>query len=248
MITMLNVKLISLQNRILEVSFSSNSGAFIGILGANGSGKTTLLRLLSAELQPDQGTIYYDENTTSGSIRERRFIRSQIAIVHADPDAQLVAATVAEEIAFGLRANGTSLAVLQTRVEQALERFNLQEVRDVHPFYLSLGEKHRLNFAARWVLNPAWWFLDEMTSMMDSPTRSELLQEVKGCWREQRCTIVMATHRIEDLRDAQRILVLHEGRLVADAPFATVIAQISTTPEWKIQIPPIVALHMKSQA
>lgn len=224
-----------------EITLSIRPGEFVGIVGANGSGKTTLARLLNGSLQPTSGRLLVDG--LEGHRSEKRLAISRlVALITSDAESQFVTSTVFDEVAFCLQALRLSRDEIILRTDIALDLFDLAQYRHVHPFYLSIGEQARLLLAANLVRQPRYLILDEVTSMMDSHTRhmlwSYLLDE-----RDQRgCSIILLTHRLDDLLQADRIIVLQQGKIVLDDSVERAFAQALDNPSWKIEVPLIYQL------
>lgn len=237
----LRLEHVTFANRVKDISFLWQDGEFIGVVGGNGAGKSTLAQLLLGLLLPDQGEICMDDWCTHCP-DELRELRKRIAYVRADPEAQIVAPTVRDEISFGLRAEGLAIAEIEVRVEEALAEFDLTSKADYHPFSLSTGELCRVTLASQLVRRPLWLVMDEFTHMLDSITRIHLLRYLHDYRRQNGIALLLITHRLEELRGADRALVLADGVLVADAPPAAIYRQISDHPEWRIELPPLMRL------
>jgi biotin transport system ATP-binding protein len=189
----------------------------IGVIGANGSGKSTLARLLNGLVVPSSGRVLVDGMDTA---RDGAGVRRKVAFVFSDPDAQIVMPTVGEDVAFSLRRHGLGKAQVAERVAEVLDRFGLGGYADHPAHLLSSGQKQLLALASVLVTEPEVLVCDEPTTLLDlrnSRDVAELLASLP-----QR--VVLVTHDLEMLRGWQRVLVIDEGRVVADGPAAQSIA------------------------
>jgi biotin transport system ATP-binding protein len=190
----------------------------IGVVGANGSGKSTFARLLNGLVVPTSGRVEVDGLSTRTHGRE---VRKKVGFVFTDPDAQVVMPTVAEDVAFGLRRTGLSRREIADRVAAVLERFGLAEHADHPAHLLSGGQKQLLALAGVLVTEPATLVCDEPTTLLD--LRNARLVMAMLDQLPQR--VVLVTHHLDLLAGYDRVLVLHEGRVVADdAPDKAVAA------------------------
>ena len=191
-------------------------GEYLAVMGGNGCGKTTLLKLINGLLKPVRGRVLV------GDVDTRRARTSALAgvvgLVFQNPDHQLFASTVAEELAAGPRALGLPPSVVEERVEWALKFFGLRHLRDRNPLTLSMGEKRRVSIASVAVLDPRVMLLDEPTVGLDREQREQLWSLIRGLLREGR-SVVIATHDVEFVASTKpRVLVLAHGRIAADGP------------------------------
>lgn len=183
----------------------------VGVVGANGSGKSTLVRTLNGLVVPDAGTVTVDGLDTR---REGPAVRRRVGFVFTDPDAQIVMPTVAEDVGFSLRRSGLSPAQRAERVASVLERFGLAGHAD-HPCHLlSGGQKQLLALAAVLVTEPEVLVLDEPTTLLDLRNARRIRDLVAGLPQQ----VVLVTHHLDLLEGFDRVLVLDEGRVVADGP------------------------------
>lgn len=198
-----------------DLTFSIPAGQFVAILGANASGKSTLARLIAGLLTPQEGKLEVlgqDRAIPHSS----NALRGRVGIVFQSPDDQMVAPTIEREIAFGLENLGHPPAQIRSRVDNMLKRFKLEPYARRSPHHLSGGEKQRLALASVLVMKPDILILDEVTSLLDPAGRRDirsLIGELRG-----QCTMLLITQFPQESLSADRILLLHEGRLVHDAP------------------------------
>ncbi|HEX3030925.1 MAG TPA: energy-coupling factor transporter ATPase, partial [Bacillota bacterium] len=207
-----------------DINLGIMPGEYVAVIGPNGSGKSTLAQLLNGLLLPTSGQVLVGELDTRD--REQVWeIRGQIGMVFQNPDNQLVGTTVEEDVAFGPENYGVERQEIRARVEQALDWVDLVDLRDKQPGRLSGGQKQRVAIAGALALGPKCLVLDEPTSMLDPRGRRRVMECVKRMHREQGLAIVQITHLLEETLEADRILVLDRGRLVAEGTVEQIFAQ-----------------------
>ena len=202
------------QEKILRgVDLEIRAGEWVALLGSNGSGKSTLLKILSALLSPTQGSCFVCGKDTRTAKSEE--LRGIVGIVFQNPEDQIVAAIVEEDAAFGPENLGCSTDEIALRVEEALKVAGLWERRGEMVSALSGGQKQRLALAGALAMRPRAILLDEALSMLDPRSRIEFTQIIS---REHKkgVTIVEVTHRLEEIRESDRVVVLDGGRIVCD--------------------------------
>jgi biotin transport system ATP-binding protein len=183
----------------------------IGVVGANGSGKSTFARLLNGLVAPTTGTVLVDGLDTRSSVRE---VRRRVGFVFQDPDAQIVYPTVAEDVAYGLENQGVPAAERADRVAEVLERYGLAGHADHPAHLLSGGQKQLLAIAGVLVMRPARIVFDEPTTLLDLVNTRRVAQLVEELDQQ----VVVVTHDLDLLDGFDRVLVIDEGRVVADGP------------------------------
>lgn len=183
----------------------------IGLIGANGSGKSTLARLLNGLVVPSTGRVLVDGLDTA---RDGAGVRRKVAFVFSDPDAQIVMPTVGEDVAFSLRRHGLGKVEVAERVREVLGRFGLGDHEDHPAHLLSSGQKQLLALASVLVTEPEVLVCDEPTTLLDLRNSRHVAGLLEGL--QQR--VVLVTHDLELLHGWQRVLVIDEGRIVADGP------------------------------
>ena len=199
-----------------HLSVSLKQGERIAVLGSNGAGKSTFFRLANGVFVPSEGTIFLEGLPVGPKEKHRMQLRHKVGLVFQDPDVQLLAGTVEEEISFGPMNLGLSPEEVRRRVEDAMESLDLTRYRSRGPQYLSGGEKRRVVIADVLAMEPAIMLLDEPSSNLDPAGRSLLEKTLEQLSREG-MTLAIATHDVDFAwRWADRILVFHEGRLERD--------------------------------
>ena len=197
---------------VKSVSFEVEEGEFVAVLGSNGSGKSTLAKLINALFMPTEGTIYVNGIDTKD---EKRIwdVRSACGMVFQNPDNQLVATVVEEDVAFGLENMGVEPAEIRRRVDEALEIVGMSEYAEGAPHLLSGGQKQRIAIAGVLAMKPRVIVFDESTAMLDPVGRSEVMKVVRRLNHEEGITILWITHFMEEAAQADRILVIEDGEL-----------------------------------
>jgi energy-coupling factor transporter ATPase len=198
---------------VKAVSFKLEPGQHLAILGRNGSGKSTLSRLLNGLLLPREGRVLVLDMDTR---KEEDIwpIRSQLGMVFQNPDNQIVATTVEEDVAFGLENLGVPGDLMVQRVQMSLEQVGLWDYRESQPADLSGGQKQKLAVAGVFAMQPSCIILDEATSMLDPRSRKELLDLLELMRQEENISIINVTHHMDEVLHADHVLVMHEGRVV----------------------------------
>ncbi|HDQ15109.1 MAG TPA: ATP-binding cassette domain-containing protein [Sediminispirochaeta sp.] len=206
-----------------NINLSIDRGEYLVLLGANGSGKTTLLRHLNALLIPRTGRVLVD-GLASSDLENRIPIRRKVGMVFQSPEDQIVAATVEQEVAFGLENIAYPEEQLEKAVIEALEMVGMEQARKASPFELSPGELQRVAVAAVTAMNPDCVLFDEATSMIDPRGRRDLLQLMRRL-KGRGISVVSVTHEVEEALEADRIVVLQRGRVAAEGAPAELFAR-----------------------
>lgn len=210
---------------LFPLSVRLSEGEKIAVLGSNGAGKSTFFLLANGVLTPRSGTILLDGVPVGKKEKQRMQLRRRVGLVFQDPDVQLLAGTVEEEVSFGPMNLGLPEEEVRCRVEMALESLGLTEYRSRGPQYLSGGEKRRVAIADILAMEPQIMLLDEPASNLD-PAGQALLEETLEALHRKGIALLVATHDVDFAwRWADRILVFHNGRLEEDAAPETVFAQ-----------------------
>lgn len=219
------------------MSFGARTGEYIGIVGPNGGGKSTLVRLLNGLLRSDAGRVSiasYDPCNEPFEVRRR------VGMLFQNPDNGLVAPFVEDDVAFGLENLGIQREEMRRRVAGAIEAVGLAGYERREPHTLSGGEKQRVALAGLLALEPEVLVLDEPTSMLDASGRRDVLARIED-FRGMK-TIIHVTHHLEELIDADRILILNGGRLTADTDPATLFGDADLLSRNRLSLPPVLRL------
>ena len=199
------------QPALSEVSFELRPGEYVGVVGPNGGGKSTLVRLLNGLLRPDSGRVRVSGRDPATEPFE---VRKHLGVLFQNPENGLVAPFVEDDVAFGLENLGVPRGEMRERVAQAIRSVGLEGYERREPHTLSGGEKQRVALAGLLAVEPEVLALDEPTSMLDAAGRREVLERLEALRAEK--TVLHVTHHLEELLNADRILVLNGGELVAD--------------------------------
>jgi energy-coupling factor transport system ATP-binding protein len=223
---------------LADLSFELRAGEYVGVVGPNGGGKSTLVRLLNGLLRAASGSVRvagFDPVTEPFEVRKR------VGMLFQNPENGLVAPFVEDDVAFGLENQGIPREEMRDRVREAIRAVGLEGYERREPHTLSGGEKQRVALAGLLALDPEILLLDEPTSMLDAAGRKEVLERLEGL-RGTR-TILHVTHHLEELLDADRILVLNAGSLVADVrPERLVSGADHLLEENRLVLPPVLRL------
>ncbi|MFZ5826191.1 MAG: energy-coupling factor transporter ATPase [Bacillota bacterium] len=222
-----------------SVSLQVRRGEFLAVLGMNGSGKSTLARHFNALLLPREGQVLVDSMDT----REEKHlwpIRDRVGMVFQNPDNQIVAAVVEEDVAFGPENQGLPPAEILRRVEEALASVGMSAHRERAPHLLSGGQKQRVAIAGALALRPACLVLDEPTAMLDPSGRAEVLEVVQRLNRDLGMAVVWITHFMEEASAADRVVVMAEGKVQVEGSPREVFRQADRLRELRLSVPPAV--------
>lgn len=202
------------QTRALEnVSFSVEEGEFVALVGHNGSGKSTVAKLMNALLLPSAGRVVVDGMDTSDK-KSLFEIRKRVGVVFQNPDNQMIATIIEDDVAFGPENIGLKSDEIRKRVDWALEAVGMSEHKKGTPFRLSGGQKQRIAIAGVLAVKPRVLVLDESTAMLDPSGRDEVMSVVERLNREEKMTVVMITHFMDEALKADRMIVLSDGKVL----------------------------------
>lgn len=207
------------------VSLEIERGSFVAVLGHNGSGKSTLAKHLNAILLPTEGKVLIDGIDTADENNLLK-IRSTVGMVFQNPDNQIVANVVEDDVAFAPENLGVEPAEIRERVDNALKAVDMYEFRLHAPHLLSGGQKQRVAIAGVIAMQPEVIVLDEPTAMLDPKGRREVIDTVTKLCREKGITIVLITHHMSECIDADRLIVMSNGDVVADGTPQDVFSQV----------------------
>ena len=219
------------------VTFELRAGEYVGVVGPNGGGKSTLVRLLNGLLRADSGNVRIGELDPAA---EPYLVRRRVGMLFQNPENGLVAPFVEDDVAFGLENLGVEREEMRDRVRKAIRAAGLEGYERREPHTLSGGEKQRVALAGLLALDPEILLLDEPTSMLDAAGRREVLERLENL-RGAR-TVLHVAHHLEELLDADRILVLNAGRLVADTSPERLISDPDLLHDNRLTLPPILRL------
>ena len=208
-----------------NLNLTIESGSFVAILGTNGCGKSTLAKHFNSILLPSGGKVYVDGIDTS-DLNRIMAVRRCVGMVFQNPDNQIVANVVEEDVAFGPENLGVAAPEIRRRVDRALKQVGMYEYREHAPHLLSGGQKQRVAIAGIIALEPKCIVLDEPTAMLDPRGRADVMQTVEKLNREKGITVVLITHHMDEAAQAQRVIVLDKGKVAAEGTPKQVFAQV----------------------
>ncbi len=218
------------------VSLGIRKGEFIALLGHNGSGKSTMAKQFNAMLLPNGGKVYVDGlDTLDEDLRLE--IRRRVGLVLQNPDNQLVASIVEEDVAFGPENLGVPPPEIRRRVDDALKVVEMYDYRLHAPYKLSGGQKQRIAIAGIIAMQPDCIVLDEPTAMLDPRGRDEVLETIHRLNREKGITIVLITHYMDEAVSADRVIVMDDGRILTQGTPREVFSQVKLLKEHQLDVP-----------
>ncbi len=200
---------------VSDLSFSVEEGEFVALVGHNGSGKSTVAKLINGLILPQSGTVTVDGRGTAEQ-KNLFDIRKTVGVVFQNPDNQMIATIIEDDIAFGPENIGVAPLEISERVDWALGLVGMKEHRKGTPFRLSGGQKQRIAIAGVLAIKPRVIVLDESTAMLDPVGRAEVMQVVKDLREKENMTVIMITHFMEEAEQANRIIVLNGGSIVLE--------------------------------
>ena len=224
-----------------DLNLQVEKGSFVAVLGGNGCGKSTLAKHFNSILLPSGGKVWVcgmdtqDENKLIA-------IRRSVGMVFQNPDNQIVANVVEEDVAFGPENLGVASPAIRQRVDNALKHVGMYEYREHAPHLLSGGQKQRVAIAGVIAMEPKCIILDEPTAMLDPRGRREVMETVSRLNREKGITVVLITHHMDEAAQAQRVVVLHRGKVAADGTPQEVFSQVELLHDIGLAAPETVEL------
>ena len=241
-----NDEVIETLSALSALNFSIEAGSFVCILGHNGSGKSTLAKLFNALQLPTEGTVFV---SGMDSREEKNIfpIRREVGMVFQNPDNQIIASVVEEDVGFGPENIGLPTDEIWQRVNNALSAVHMEPYRLKSPNHLSGGQKQRVAIAGTLAMEPKTIVLDEPTAMLDPSGRKEVLESVLELKRKKGISIILITHYMEEAVDADRILLMDSGKLVMDGSPREVFQNVERLKEYRMDVPIITELAHKLQ-
>lgn len=218
------------------VDLSINRGEFVAILGHNGSGKSTLAKHFNAINLPTSGKVYIDGMDTTDESKTYD-IRKNIGMVFQNPDNQIIATVVEEDVAFALENMGVEPIEIRRRVDDSLKAVDMYGFRTHAPHLLSGGQKQRVAIAGIIAMSPSCIVLDEPTAMLDPSGREEVMSVIKRLNQELGTTIVLITHHMEEACRAQRVIVMNKGKILLDGIPKDIFTDINTLSNVGLAVP-----------
>lgn len=225
------------KNEVLKnISLNIERGSFVALLGHNGSGKSTLAKCFNAIYLPEGGKVYVNGMDTAEE-KNLMDIRRSAGMVFQDPDNQIVATIVEEDVAFALENLGVQPDEIRRRVDDSLKTVGMYEYRMHAPHRLSGGQKQRVAIAGILAMQPECILLDEPTAMLDPQGRREVMETIKKLNRENGVTIVLITHYMDEAAQADRVVVIDDGEIILDSAPKQVFSQVQTMKNLGLDVP-----------
>ena len=235
---------IGMHRAVDEVDLDVKEGQFIAILGHNGSGKSTLAKHINAILVPTGGTTWVDGKDTKKP-EELWNVRQSAGMVFQNPDNQIIGTVVEEDVGFGPENLGVPTDEIWERVEDSLKAVGMIEYRHHSPNKLSGGQKQRVAIAGVVAMEPKCIVLDEPTAMLDPVGRKEVLKTVQKLRKKKNVTVILITHYMEEVIDADKIYVMDHGHVVMEGTPREIFAQVDRLKEYRLDVPQVTILADK---
>ena len=224
-----------------EVDIEAKEGQFIAILGHNGSGKSTLAKHLNAILMPTEGSVWVDGKNTSNP-DELWNVRQSAGMVFQNPDNQIIGTVVAEDVGFGPENLGVPTDEIWQRVEESLKAVGMIEYRHHSPNKLSGGQKQRVAIAGVVAMEPKCIVMDEPTAMLDPVGRREVLKTVHKLRKQKKVTVILITHYMEEVVDADKIFVMDHGKVVMEGSPKEIFSKVDELKSYRLDVPQVTIL------
>lgn len=234
-------KVIGMNRAVDEVDLKIEPGQFIAILGHNGSGKSTLAKHMNAILVPTEGTMWVDGKDTR---QEETLwdVRQSAGMVFQNPDNQIIGTVVEEDVGFGPENLGIPTDEIWERVEESLKAVGMIEYRKSSPNKLSGGQKQRVAIAGVVAMRPKCIVLDEPTAMLDPNGRKEVLRTVEELRRREKVTVILITHYMEEVIDADQVFVMDHGHIVMQGTPREIFSQVELLKKYRLDVPQVTIL------
>lgn len=224
-----------------NVNIDIKAGDFVAVLGHNGSGKSTFAKHLNALVMPTEGTVYVDGMDTRETENTLK-VRQTAGMVFQNPDNQIVGTLVDEEVGFGPENIGVPTEEIWERVEKSLKAVGMYKFRNASPNKLSGGQKQRVAIAGIVAMKPKCIVLDEPTAMLDPLGRKEVIHVLHELNKKEGVTIILITHYMEEVIDADHVYVMDKGRLVMDGTPRQIFSQVDKLKELRLDVPQVTEL------
>lgn len=224
-----------------DINITIERGQFVAVLGRNGSGKSTFARLMNALLEPAEGIITINGMDTRDE-ENLWEIRRTVGMIFQNPDNQIVATTVEEDVAFGPENLGIPPDIIRKRVTEAMDIVGIGELCDHAPYLLSGGQKQRVAIAGILAMKPQCIVLDEATSMLDPVGRREVMSVMRKLNKEENITVLHITHNMDEARMADRVIVMDNGRVALDGTPNEVFSNVDKVKDMGLDVPQVTEL------
>jgi energy-coupling factor transport system ATP-binding protein len=230
-----------------DVSLQVQQGEYLVLLGHNGSGKSTLARHCNALLTPGKGHVLVAGLDTSRQVNKRK-IRDMVGMIFQNPENQIIATVVEDDIAWALTVRSLPIPLINERITSAMEAVGITHLRDLPPHRLSGGQRQRLAIAGVLALRPRCIIADEATAQLDPLSRAEIVSLLHQLNQQHGLTIIQVTHLLEEAALAQRIIVMEQGELVMEGTPASIFANLERLRQLKLAIPEPIELAARLRA
>lgn len=224
-----------------EINIDVEEGQFIAVLGHNGSGKSTFAKHINAILVPTEGTMWVSGRNTKEP-EELWNVRQSAGMVFQNPDNQIIGTVVEEDVGFGPENLGVPTDEIWERVEESLKAVGMIEYRHHSPNKLSGGQKQRVAIAGVIAMHPKCIVLDEPTAMLDPNGRKEVLKTVEKLRRQEKVTVILITHYMEEVIDADKVFVMDHGHVVMEGTPREIFSQVDTLKSYRLDVPQVTIL------
>lgn len=222
---------------VKNVSFTIDQGEFVCIIGSNGSGKSTVAKLMNGLLTPTSGKVYASGYDTSDDSKIWE-IRRLVGMVFQNPDNQIISTSVEEDVAFGLENIGVPREEMIARVNEAMSLCGVEKYRTSEPHLLSGGQKQRVSIAGVLAMRPSCIVLDESTAMLDPKGRKSVLSTVKKLNLEEQITVILITHHMDEIIDADKVIVMEKGEVVKTGTPSEIFSDKALADSLSLELPP----------
>lgn len=221
---------------VKDLSLEIERGSFTVILGHNGSGKSTLAKMLNGLNKPTSGDVLVDGINTKEESTEVE-VKRKVGMVFQNPDNQIIASIVEEDVAFGPENLGLDPAEIRRRVDDALKAVDMYDFRESTPHRLSGGQKQRIAIAGIMAMEPECLVLDEPTAMLDPKGRAEIISTLHRLNSQKGITVVLITHYMEEAENADRVIVMNDGKIIADDVPKVIFSDVKTLKSVGLDVP-----------
>ena len=221
---------------VKDLSLEIERGSFTVILGHNGSGKSTLAKMLNGLNKPTSGDVLVDGINTKDEATEIE-VKRKVGMVFQNPDNQIIASIVEEDVAFGPENLGLEPSEIRRRVDDALKAVDMYDFRESTPHRLSGGQKQRIAIAGIMAMEPECLVLDEPTAMLDPKGRAEIISTLHRLNSDKGITIVLITHYMEEAENADRVIVMNDGKIIADNVPKVIFSDVKTLKSVGLDVP-----------
>lgn len=231
----------SVQRALNDININIKEGEFVAILGHNGSGKSTFAKQINALLLPTEGTIWISGMDS----KESRYfweIRQNAGMVFQNPDNQLIASIVEDDVAFGPENLGIPSEEIRERVKKSLISVGMYDYRNKSPNHLSGGQKQRIAIAGIMAMKPKCIVLDEPTAMLDPNGRKEVIETMKQLNQSENITVILITHYMEEVISADRVFVMEKGNVVMEGTPREIFSRVEELKKYRLDVPQVTEL------